>query len=100
MADKEKREGGKSPTKFMERPRSKKHVKKDEEIRKEESHPEFIEADLDALERQETDDEISRPGRDVSQPGHKGAQQPDPRKNQDPSRQDRGSDDQGDVACP
>ena|SRR5262245_56350364 len=96
MTDKEKR-GGKSPTKFMER----KPAKKEEEIRKEESHPEFIEDDLDALERQETWDEeqASKPGPNVSKPGHKGEQKPDPRKKQDPEKREDDSDDRGDVAC-
>jgi len=99
MADKPKREGGKSPTKFMERPGSKKPEKKDEEIRKEESHPEFIEDDLDALERQETYDEeqASKPGGDVSRPGGKSEQKPDPRKSQDPNK--RESEEKGDTAC-
>lgn len=100
MADKEKREGGKSPTKFMERPGSKPE-KKDESIRKEEHHPEFIEDDLDALERQETpgpDEQVSRPGQDVSKPGRKGDEKPNPRKFQDPA--EGGSEDKGDVACP
>ena len=100
MADK-KREGGKSPTKFMERPGSK---KKDEDIRKEQSHPEFIEDDLDALEHQETYDEgVSKPGQDVSKPGQKGDQKPDPRKYQDPAKWDQGSQDKdkdkGDDVC-
>jgi hypothetical protein len=99
MADKEKRGSGKSPTKFMERPGSKPE-KKDEDIRKEESFPEFIEDDLDALERQETYDEgVSQPGQDVSKPGHKGDQKPDPRKYQDPSKQDKSSEDRGGEAC-
>jgi len=101
MADKDRREGGgKSPTKFMERPGSTKPVKKDEEIRKEESHPEFIEDDLDALERQETydDEEASKRSQDVSRPGHKGDEKPDPRKYQDPTKTDVGPE-QGDTAC-
>lgn len=94
MAD--KREGGKSPTKFMERPGSK---KKDEDIRKEESHPEFIEDDLDALEHQETyDEEVSKSGQDVSRPGHKGEEKPNPRKYQDPTKTDV-TPEQGDTAC-
>ena len=102
MADREKREGGKSPTKFMERPGSKKSERKDEDIRKEESHPEFIEDDLDALERQETFDEeeaSKQPGQNVSKPGHKGDEKPDPRKYQDPAKQDRPTGDEGDSAC-
>lgn len=99
MADKNRHEGGKSPTKFMERPGSKKFEKKDEDIRKEESHPEFIEDDLDALERQETyDEEVSKSGPDVSRPGHKGDEKPNPRKYQDPSKTDVGPE-QGDTAC-
>ena len=102
MADKQKREGGgKSPTKFMERPGSKPE-KKDDSIRKEESHPEFIEDDLDSLEHQETyDEQVSKPGQDVSKPGQKGDQKPDPRKWQDPSKQEKekGSDDRGDDVC-
>ena len=99
MADKDRREGGgKSPTKFMERPGSKKPEKKGEEIRKELSHPEFIEDDLDALERQETyDEEISKSGQDVSRPGHKGDEKPDPRKFQEPKK--REGSEQGDTAC-
>jgi len=101
--DKEKRHGssgsGKSPTKFMERPGSKPE-KKDENIRKEESHPEFIEDDLDALERQETyDEEVSKPGQDVSKPGHKGDEKPNPRKYQDPSKQTDVGPEKGDTAC-
>jgi hypothetical protein len=101
MADKERREGGgKSPTKFMERPGSKKSERKDEDIRKEESHPEFIEDDLDALEHQETydEEEASKNRRDVSRPGHKGDEKPDPRKYQDPTKTDVGPE-QGDTAC-
>ena len=52
MADK-KHEGGKSPTKFMER----KTERSEEQIRKDQAGAEFIEDDLDALERQETFDE-------------------------------------------
>lgn len=101
MADKEKREGGgKSPTKFMERPGSKIPEKKDDDFRKEESHPEFIEDDLDALEHQETyDEEVSRSGgQDVSRPGHQGDEKPNPRKYQDPTKTDVGPE-RGDTAC-
>ena len=101
MADKQKREGGgKSPTKFMERPGTQ-PGKKDEDIRKEESHPEFIEDDLDALERQETpdDEQGSKPGQDVSEPGHKGDEKPNPRKWQDPSKQTDVGPEKGDTAC-
>jgi hypothetical protein len=99
MADKNRREGGgKSPTKFMERPGSKPE-KKEDDFRKEESHPEFIEDDLDALERQETyDEEVSKPDQDVSKPGHKGDEKPDPRKYQDPAKTDVGPE-RGDTAC-
>ena|SRR5262245_23574034 len=100
MADKEKREGGKSPTKFMERPGSRPAKKKDEDVRKEESHPEFIGDDLEALERQETEEneQGSKPGQNVSQPGHKGDEKPNPRKSPDPAPGE--SEDKGDVACP
>jgi len=99
MADK-RHEGGKSPTKFAERPGSKKPEKTKEEIRKDESAAEFIEDDLDALERQETyDEEESRRAQDVSRPGHKGDEKPDPRKYQDPAKQERPTGDEGDSAC-
>ena len=98
MADRQKREGGKSPTKFMERPGSKPE-KKDEDIQQEQSHPEFIEDDLNALERQETyDEEESKRSQDVSRPGHKGDEKPNPRKYQDPTKTDVGPE-QGDTAC-
>ena len=100
MADKERREGGKSPTKFMERPGSKKPEKTEEEIRKDKRGAEFIEDDLDALERQETyDEEESRRAQEVSRPGHKGDEKPDPRKFQDPATLDRPAGDEGDSAC-
>ena len=99
MSDTTKRDGGsgKSPTKFMERPGSKPEKKEQEQ-----SHPEFIEDDLDALERQETQDDEGKgmkPGQDVSKPGRKGDQKPDPRKYPDPSQQDSSSDDKGDTVC-
>ena len=100
MADKQKRDGGKSPTKFMERPGSQ-PAKKEEEIRKDQSGAEFIEDDLDALERQETFDEEEasrREQQDVSRPGHKGDEKPNPRKYQDPSKTDVGPE-EGDTAC-
>ena len=94
MADK-KREGGKSPTKFLER----KPEKTEEQIRQDESGAGFIEDDLDALERQETyDEEEARNRQDVSRPGHKGDEKPNPRKYQDPTKTDVGPE-QGDTAC-
>jgi len=94
MADK-KHEGGKSPTKFMER----KTERSEEQIRKDQAGAEFIEDDLDALERQETfDEEEARSRQDVSRPGHKGDERPNPRKYQDPTKTDVGPE-QGDTAC-
>lgn len=95
--EKEKRGSGKSPTKFMERPGTKPERKKGEEKPVEQGQPEFIEDDLDALESQEKQDEeqISKPGTDVSKPGRKGDQKPDPRKGQDPAKQE----DSGGDAC-
>lgn len=91
--DKQKRESGKSPTKFMER----KPEQKGEEKPVEQGQPEFIEDDLDALESQEKqdDEQISKPGSDVSKPGRKGDQKPDPRKFQDPAK----TEDTGGDAC-
>ena len=101
--NKERRHGssgsGKSPTKFMERPGSKPAKKKDEEI--EQSHPEFINDDLDALESQEKDEDVgTSPNQDWNKAKPKSEQKPDPRKSEDPEKRDSGSDDLGDCACP
>jgi hypothetical protein len=99
--DKEKRHkssgSGKSPTKFMERPGSKPEKKKDEEI--EQSHPEFINDDLDALETQERDEDID-PSTGWNPPKPRSDQKPEQRKFQDPEKRDSRSDDAGDCACP
>ena len=92
---KERRHGssgsGKSPTRFMERPGTKK--KGDPENQEESS---FSNDDLDALENQEGDEgQVSAPN-----PGGKGDSKPDPRKFQDPQRKDSSSDDTDDCACP
>jgi hypothetical protein len=73
---------------------------KEDEIRKDQGSAEFIEDDLDALERQETydEEEASRNRQDVSRPGHKGDEKPNPRKYQDPTKTDVGPE-QGDTAC-
>ena len=93
--DKEKRGSGKSPTKFMERPGTKPE-KKGGEKPVEQGQPEFIEDDLEALESQEKqDEEVSKPESDGSKPGRKGDQKPDPRKWQDPAKQE----DTGGDAC-
>src|SRR5689334_1039909 len=104
--DKEKRHGssgsGKSPTKFMERPGTKPGKKK-EEGKTEESHPEFINDDLDALESQEKDEDIGTSqgqSQDWNKPKGKGDQKPDQRKFQEPEKRDSSSDDAGDCACP
>jgi len=104
--DKEKRHGssgsGKSPTKFMERPGTKPGKKKEVE-KTQESHPEFINDDLDALESQEKDEDIgTSPGQSQSwnKPKGKGEQKPDQRKFQEPENKDSSSDDAGDCACP
>jgi len=104
--DKEKRHGssgsGKSPTKFMERPGTKPGKKKEEQG-SEQSHPEFINDDLDALESQEKDEDIgSSQGQDQgwNKPKGKGDQKPDQRKFQEPEKRDSSSDDTGDCACP
>jgi hypothetical protein len=98
--DKEKRRGssGKSPTKFMERPGTK-HGKKKEEPEIEQSHPEFINDDLDALENQERDEDLD-PSQGWSKPKPKSEEKPDPRKTQEPEKRDSSSDDLGDCACP
>jgi hypothetical protein len=105
-SDKEKRHGssgsGKSPTKFMERPGSKTGKKKDEEGT-EQSHPEFINDDLDALESQEKDEDIGtsqQQGQGWNKPKEKGDQKPDQRKFQEPEKRDSSPDDAGDCACP
>jgi hypothetical protein len=97
MADEKKREGsGKSPTKFMERPGAPKKEKEQEQ-----SHPEFINDDLDVLENQEKQDEDTgtTPQQGPSKPGHKGDEKPDPRKFQEPEKTDTGSEDKGGDAC-
>jgi len=102
--DKEKRHGssgsGKSPTKFMERPGTKPGKKKDEaEI--EQSHPEFINDDLDALESQEKDEDLgTSQSQGWNKPKPKGDQTPEQRKFPDPEKRDSSSDDAGDCACP
>jgi hypothetical protein len=92
--DKEKRQGssgsGKSPTKFMERPGSKKE-------KKQEPGSDFINDDLDALESQEKDEEVSE---GWGKPKPKGDQKPDQRKFQEPEKRDSSSGDTGDCACP
>lgn len=99
MDDEKKREGsGKSPTKFMERPGQKK------ENEQEQSHPEFINDDLDALENQEKQDEgdTSLGGgqqQGWNKPAKKGDQKPDSRKFQDPEKTDSSSEDKGGDAC-
>jgi hypothetical protein len=89
---------GKSPTKFMERPGSKKPEKK--EAQPEQIHPEFINDDLDALENQEKDDEPARQSQDWAKNKPKGDEKPDQRKDPDPEKRDTRSDDTGDCACP
>ena len=93
MSDTTRREGsGKSPTKFMERKPSKPEEKQ-------ESHPEFINDDLDALENQEKQDEeeIQKPPQQIKPP-RKGDEKPDPRKFQEPEKTDSSSEDKGDTA--
>ena len=102
MDDEKKREGsGKSPTKFMERPGS---SKKEQE----QSHPEFINDDLDALENQERQDEDTgmtsgqgggQQQQGWSKPGRKGDEKPDSRKFQEPEKTDTRSEDKGGDAC-
>ena len=89
---------GKSPTKFMERPGSKKPEEKKREP--EQSHPEFINDDLDALENQEKDEEQSWQSQDFDKAKPKGDQKPDQRKFPEPDKRDSRSDDTGDCACP
>jgi hypothetical protein len=96
--EKEKRQGssgsGKSPTKFMERPGTKKE-------KKQETGSDFIHDDLDALESQEKDEDVIQ-GWDKPKP--KGDQKPDQRKYQEPEKRDEKRDsssgDTGDCACP
>jgi hypothetical protein len=99
MDDEKKREGsGKSPTKFMERPGT---PKKDKE--QEQSHPEFINDDLDVLENQEKQDEdTGQQQQGWGKPARKPEQKPDPRKYQDPAKStepDSSSEDKGGDAC-
>ena len=95
--EKDKRQGssgsGKSPTKFMERPGTKKPEKKEQE----QSHPEFVNDDLDALENQEGDTEYEgwKPP-----PKPKGDEKPNPRKFPETDKRDSSSGDTGDCACP
>jgi hypothetical protein len=101
--DKVKRRGssgsGKSPTKFMERPVPKPGKKKDEEP--EQSHPEFINDDLDALESQEKDEDVgTTPNQGGSKPKGKAEQKPGQRKSQESEERDSSSDDTGGCACP
>jgi len=94
---------GKSPTKFMERPGSKKSEKREPE----QSHPEFINDDLDALENQEKDEEQTwqsdkgqGQGQGWNKNKPKGDEKPDQRKFQEPDKRDSSSGDTGDCACP
>ncbi len=91
---------GKSPTKFMERPGSKKSDKKEKEGERELSHPEFINDDLDALENQEKDEEQSWQSQDFTKNKPKGDVKPEQRKSPEPDKKDSRSDDTGDCACP
>jgi len=96
--DKKSQGSGKSPTKFMERPGTKKPEKKD--IEPEQSHPEFINDDLDALENQEKDEEKGWQSQDWNKAKPKGDEKPNPRKFPESDKRDSSSGDTGDCACP
>ena len=106
--DKQKSGSGKSPTKFMERPGSKDKDKKNQPAREQEqSHPEFIEDDLDALESQEKDQGDSEyqgwnpptPPKSEEKKDQRKPENP-PRKFPESEKRDSSSDDAGDCACP
>ena len=83
----------------MERPGTKPANKKEEGT--EQSHPEFINDDLDALESQEKDEDVdTSQNQGGNKPKGKGDQKPDPRKFQEPEKRDSSSGDTGDCACP
>ncbi len=98
--DPKRRKSGKSPTKFMERPGS--HPETPEP---EEGHPEFLDGELEILDQQEKPEEeknsmLNELGKNPDNPAQKVEPKPDPRNVRDPEKQDSGSDDAGDCACP
>ena len=86
--------GGKSPTKFMERPETRKAADPEP--------AEITSDDVDALEDQETQDLGDAPQKEgwPTEPGKpQGNPKKDPLKAQEPKKKDASSGDTGDCAC-